>query len=755
MNNTPDVVPASSLASRTFPLPAAWAGDFRQAYAKVVSLAYLHHCSELVPRYRKEVEHFWEQQGYGVGEEQWKRLFHLLKLIPIAVEELELGLVSVSAILFYDPIYRQTVHLSDVEPFLPTGTTELLHLLLDTSEVYLRHKSLSGEELQPFLLSVARDVRVVLLLIGERLLALRTAKEQLSTEEQYQLAIEVQGLFVPLAHRLGLYAIKGEMEDLVLKYTDPSHFYLIKTKLGETKRVRNEYLERFLAPLKLKLNSAERNWPYEIKARTKSISSIHNKMVNKGVAFENIYDLTAIRIILDTPPEEEREACWYVYSIVTDAFPPDIKRLRDWITRPKENGYESLQITVEGPEGKSVEVQIRTRRMDNIAERGMAAHWRYKGVASQAEIDATLTSVRQALESVKAKNLIKDDKAIDLNLSDRMIFVFTPTGELLKLPAGATVLDFAFAIHSRIGSTAQSALINNRKARLRDRLHNGDTVSIQTAKNQRPSVDWLNFVVTRRAKNKIRQLLREQQEKGLDAAKELLERKFRNRRLEYNEAVFSHLVRKMGFKGNMEFFIALSEERINVTRFIDDYQEAFRSQQQNTLHPDATSEQPRKEAAKSTSVKQQEVVIVAPELDGVEYSMAQCCTPRLGDEIFAYPTKQGIRIHSKYCPNALDILGRHGDRVLPARWRDLQTDRLTYRVRVTACNEPPLRAKVFSLCQLGTGLELLSQEQHESGDIWNAIFTIAAFQPQDIHALVAKLQALKGVQQAELELSLA
>lgn len=721
--------------------------QLRTLYRQVICLVQQKGYTQRFSSYRALLKQLIRSGAYGKSNEQqrleWERV---LNLVLIAVGEMGLGSVSASAILFGLPVYNGHLSTQEIQEVAPEGTVSLISLLMETAEVYLRHKTLSGDDLQPFLLSVAKDVRVVLILIAERLFALRTAKESMDADQRRLLALEVQGLFVPLAHRLGLYAVKSEMEDLILKYTDPAAFYYIKRKLGETKRSREAYMQRFIEPLKQRIDSAEQQWPYEIKARTKSISSIQNKIINKGVTFDNIYDLSAIRIILDTPLEEERKACWYIYSIVTDTYEPNIKRLRDWITHPKDNGYESLQITVTGPENKSVEVQIRTRRMDGVAEQGVAAHWRYKGVASQEEIDATLTSLREALEQV-GKKQITDEQALKVDLSAQTVFAFTPTGELIKLPAGATVLDFAFSIHSRVGATAISALVNGKTARLRQKIENGDTISIQTSKNQRPSLDWLNFVVTRKAKGKIRQLLHEQQEKGLQAAKELLERRFKNRRLEYNESVFSVLVHKMGFKGNMEFFIALSEERINVARFLDDYQAALTAATAEPLCSESSSLSRSKSSSEMGG--QDEVVIVNPELSGVEYTLAQCCNPRLGDDIFAYPTKQGIRIHSKTCPNALDILGRHGERVLPARWRELDEELTKHRLQVSALDKPDLVARIVSLCQLSPGVHMLSQSQFRENGLWRGSFTLTSKDPQNVHALVGKIQSLRGVQQVD------
>lgn len=721
---------------------------FLSLYKTVGTVFVSQNQEELLPLYRKEVARLIAQGGYGKHADVGKNLLRLLQQLEVLVVEMGMGVVTASALLFYSPIYEKKATLLQIEPLVPEGTLPLLKKLIETSEVYLRNTQLQPQELQAFLLSVAQDVRVVLILIAERLCALRTAKEEMTRTEQQRLALEVQGLFVPLAHRLGLYKIKSEMEDYVLKYTDSTAFYFLKDKLGQTKRARNAYLQGIMEHIEAELNAAHCKWKYTIKARTKSISSIHNKMLKKQIPFEQVYDLSAIRIILDTPLEEEKEACWFVYSVITNLYEPNTKRMRDWITKPRESGYESLHITVWDQNRKPLEVQIRTLRMDHIAEQGVAAHWRYKGIASQEEIDSTLTTVREALEQV-GQHIEKDESALQLHTAKRNIFVFTPAGELIKLPYGATALDFAFAIHSRVGATAVSALVNGKNTRLREKLENGDTVAIQTQKSRTPSVDWLNFVTTRKAKNHIKSLLKEQQEKGLNAAKELLERRFKNHRLEYNESIFTQQVRALGFKGNMQFFVALGEDKINIQQFIDRYKKAVEEIKEPTklVEPIASFIAPESEETDS------EVIIATPKLQGIEYKLAQCCNPQPGDEIFAYPSKQGIRIHSRNCPNALDILGRHGDRVLPAHWGNIHAPKQeTYKIHVEAIDNAHLVAHLSSLFKNSKEIVYLSHVQEVEKDIWIGTFSCTCSEKQHINALLSKIQALDGVQNASLQI---
>lgn len=728
--------------------------QYRNIYKKLLQTFSHSSERELLSKYKKMSEQFAQKGCYLEQRYSYDSALFSLQTAEIMVCELNLGIVSLSALFFFYPIYQKIITLDDVKREAPEGTVDLLERLMKAAQLLVRANTLSGEELQQFLLSVAEDARVILILIADRLNALRLAK-QFPQETQIQLAEEAFQVFVPLSHKLGLYKAKGEMEDLYLKYSNPTAFYQIKQWLGETKRDREAYMTRFLDPLNKYLKEKSVQWDYSIKFRTKSIFSIHNKMVKKGVAFRDIYDLSAIRIIIDAPREEEHKACWFFYSIVTDLYTPDTKRLRDWITNPKSNGYESLQITVLGPENKYVEVQIRTYRMDSVAERGVAAHWRYKGIVSQSDLDLSLTSVREILEQKQSTTSLPLSEESQIKVDSRSIFAFTPNGDLIRLDKGATLLDFAFAIHSHIGCHAVSGQINNRNAKLRDKLHNGDTVSIQTSRNQKPSIDWLSFVTTSKAKNKIRQEIHRQQESGLEVAKELLQRRFKNRKLVYDEGIFMQLLRKMGYKGNMEFFIDLSEERIQVSQFLDRYQELW----SNSLKQEEENkpiETPNTQKVKDLSeLKGSNIVIVSSELNEVEYSLGQCCNPKPGDLIYAYPSKKGLRIHSISCPNSIDILGRHGDRVLPAKWKlaNEDTSTTTYTFSVEAVERPELCAHIESLCTQTKGIDPLFSNTSTNSGIWTGIFRVSTDQKNVIYTILAKINSLKGVIQAKIDLS--
>lgn len=692
----------------------------------------------------------WSRDEFG-----YNGLLRHLETALIAVEELGLSSISVSAILFYRAVLKEFYSLQEVECFTSKSTADLIAKMLQTEKIYMRRAFLEGELFRELLLSVAEDARVLLLIIADRLYRMRTAKDYLPLEKRKEQALEVGTYFLPLIHKLGLYAIKGELEDLYLKYTDPDAFYWIKNKLGETKKNREKYLNNFLSLLKKRLDAGRASrWKYTIKARTKSIYSIHNKIKTKGVDFDGIFDLTAIRIILNVPLKHELEACWYIYSLVTDAFEPDIKRLRDWITHPKDNGYESLQITVKGPEERFVEVQIRTARMDEIAERGVAAHWRYKGLKSEGQFDSSLTSVRKFLEKSPNESRISDEKY--RIKATECIFVFTPLGELKKLPAQATVLDFAFSIHGNVGSRAVSAIVNGRNVSLRTQLHNGDTVNIITSKNQYPREDWLQFVVSSSAKAHIRRKIREQKEKGLATAREMLDRRFRNRKLIYNERIFLQLIYRWKYASSKEFFIDLGEGKIDIATFLSEYEKeyelqhsALESQEEQRLDAPLTYEEVKTgdDVNKDNTITGKgdgSVVIVDTNIKGLDYILAKCCNPQYGDSIVAYPTRNGIRIHRCSCPNMPNLIENNPEKILPAQWNGLGGNPTKAHIHIEGINSMELVSRIISLFNHSVGIRLLSYNIKPNEALMYGEFTVQALRPH-LNALRNRLNALSGI----------
>ncbi|MBO5628801.1 MAG: bifunctional (p)ppGpp synthetase/guanosine-3',5'-bis(diphosphate) 3'-pyrophosphohydrolase, partial [Aeriscardovia sp.] len=453
-----------------------------------------------------------------------------LQTALIGVEEIGMKRASILSIMLHHAVQYNLYSIEDIKKDFGEDVAKIIRGLVRINELYTKTPTIESENFRNLLISFAEDMRVILIMIADRLNLMRQVKDTEQQEAKLRLSNEAAFLYAPIAHKLGLYKLKSELEDLSLKYTETDIYYHIKEKLNATKAARDKYIAAFIEPIQKKLTEA--GLRFHMKGRTKSIHSIYQKMKKQNCPFESVYDLFAIRIILDTPLEKEKQVCWQVYSIITDMYKPNPKRLRDWLSVPKSNGYESLHTTVMGPEGKWVEVQIRTERMDDIAERGLAAHWRYKGVKSEGNIDEWLKTIRESLE-----NASSDVEAMDqfkLELYEDEVFVFTPKGDLFKLPKGATVLDFAFSIHTQLGCHCIGARVNGKNVQLRQKLVSGDQVEIATSNSQHPKRDWLKFVTTSKARTKIKQALKEMEAHQVAFAKETIERRFKNRKIEFD-----------------------------------------------------------------------------------------------------------------------------------------------------------------------------------------------------------------------------
>ncbi len=688
-------------------------------------------------------------------------LEQLLSTIAIAARELHLDADSLKAMLFFRPLLDGSLSSKEVEQVAGRGALRLVELLQRASVLFLRRESISSENFHNLLLSMAEDIRVVLIIIADRLYRLRHASRLYDTEEAVALAVEVSFLYAPIAHRLGLYTIKGEMEDLCLKWRDRKTFDFIVRKLGETKETRDSYIQTFIAPLRQALDAAL-DVPYQIKGRVKSISSIHNKL--RKQSFEDIYDLFAIRIILDAPLERERSLCWQVYSIVTDMYRPNPERLKDWISIPKSNGYESLHITVMGSESRWVEVQIRTERMDAIAEQGVAAHWKYKGIKSERGLDEFLASVRETLEEVRDNPSPEGRSSIlegsMMTLSTPEIYVFTPRGEVVKLPKGATVLDFAFTIHSRVGAQASSGKVNGKNVSLRYQLQNGDSVEIITSPQQTPKKDWLNIVVSSRARARIRQLLRAEEEAGIGVAKELIQRRLKNRKLPYNEALFVRLTVRKGYRALSDFYRDITQDRLDAVAFIEAYESELKSlEQQAQEQSQAGTQTVRAEefvqpptsapSAGTEGSSSGDILVIDQGLSGVAYSFAKCCQPVYGDQIFGFVSTRGIKIHRLDCPNAPDIIERTGHRVLSARWSgdEGKDSQQLVQIAIVGRDDITVVTHVISLIKKEAGCSLRSYTIDSGDGLFNGVFMIYVRGLGSMTNLIKKIRGAVGVKQ--------
>ena len=556
----------------------------------------------------------------------------------LVVEEIGLRRDAVIAILLRPSVEEGYLTIDDVQADYGESVARILRGLQRIQQLYKKNPVIESENFRNLLLSFAEDMRVILIMIADRVNLMRQIRDTEQKQSQREVSEEAAYLYAPLAHKLGLYKLKSELEDLSLKYLEHDAYYHIKGKLSETKKSRDAYIDRFIKPIEERLSEA--GLKFHIKGRTKSIHSIWQKMKKQKCPFEGVYDLFAIRIIIDTPLEKEKMHCWQTFAIITSMYQPNPKRLRDWISVPKSNGYESLHITVLGPEQKWVEVQIRTERMDEVAERGVAAHWRYKGVKGDASMDEWLTNIRTMLETSDGLEAMDQFK---MDLYEDEVFVFTPKGDLFKFPKGATVLDFAYHIHSNIGNQCTGARINGKVVTFRQQLQSGDQVEIMTSNNQKPKQDWLNIVKTSRAKSKIRLALKETQIKEGLFAKEMLERKFKNRKLEMDESIMQVLIRKLGFKEVSDFYRQIADDTLDVNHVLDKYVELQQGDQPVTGNNIAESAANfvLDESRLPGNVIQDDVLVIDQNLKGVDYQLARCCQPIYGDKVFGFVTVSG------------------------------------------------------------------------------------------------------------------
>ena len=716
--------------------------DFFSKYRQLVRSLYSFLHREDIRKMRELMQRVVALDCYGRDKNGINGLIRNINTALIATTEIGLKRTSVIALLLYRPVLKKVITLEEVEKTFDADVTLIIQRLLKTSDLYARNTAVNSENFHHLLFSFAEDVRVILIMIADRLCLMRLGK-QLKEDDRLRLATEASYLYAPLAHRLGLYKIKSELEDLSLKYTDPKQYDFIKKKLNETKRSRDIYIAEFIAPIKKKLQEA--GLQFDIKGRTKSIHSINNKLKKQKIEFEGIYDLFAIRVVLDTPLKKERSECWQVYSIITDMYQPNPNRMKDWISIPKTNGYESLHITVMGPQNKWVEVQIRTRRMDEIAERGLAAHWKYKGVKAESGLDEFLNTVRAALEE-KENNPLDLMQDFKMDLYKDEIYVFTPTGELIKLAKGATVLDFAFAIHSKLGCKCVSAKVNEKNVPIKYVLNNGDTVSVVTSPTQTPKRDWLNIVVTSKARVKIKQALREETAKAVDFAKEMLQRRFKNRKIEMEEPHLMRYIKKKGFKTVTDFYIEIAEERLDPNNVIDEYQEFVRKETETN---DRSETRSAGEYITTTEVEEistnKDVLVIDKNLTGIEYKLAKCCNPIYGDEVFGFVSTQGIKIHRMDCPNAQEMFSRFGYRIIRAKWSGKGDNGYVVTLRVVGRDDIAIVTNITSVIGKENGVTLRSLNIDSVDGIFQGNFAVLVRDTNSLNMLVKKLKSVKGV----------
>lgn len=673
-------------------------------------------------------------QGHSISDK--------LQIIEVVLNEIGLGKAAVLSVLFHELVEKKAITVDEIEKKFNTQVSSIIRGMMRVEELYARNASLETENFRKLFLTFAEDVRVILIIIAEHLHIMRTL-DDFQEEKRQNIAREASFLYAPLAHRMGLYAVKTELEDLSLKHTNRDIYKEIAKKLNETKRSRDKFISDFITPLKEKLKDV--GFEFSIKGRTKSINSIYSKIKKQNTSFENIYDLFAIRIIFDVPLEKEKAACWQAYSIVTDMYQPNPKRLRDWLSIPKTNGYESLHTTVLSPEGKWVEVQIRTVRMDEVAEKGLAAHWKYKGIKSESGMDEWLTSIREILENPEL-NAVDFMDEFKLNLYDKEVFVFTPNGDLHKLPKGATALDFAFSIHSVLGSKCVGAKVNGKNMPIKYVLNNGDQVEVLTSPTQKPNPAWLNVVTTSKAKNKIRQALKEIEFKDAELGRETLIRRFKNWKIELDDGKISRLAKKKGFKTVSDFYQEIARENLDMHVVRDLYVDLDKPtvlEQPEIRRADSFS----KEIRSINTTGKDDVLVIGEDLKGVDFRLAKCCNPIYGDEVFGFVSVVGgIKIHKIDCPNAPQMIARFGYRIVKARWSGKSVgSQYPITLRIVGHDDIGIVTNISSLISKEKNITLRSISIDSNAGLFQGNLTIMVNDTNELDGILKKLRLVKGV----------
>ena len=678
-----------------------------------------------------------ERNVFGLNE-----LLCAMQTSLIAVRSIGLKRESVFATVLYAGYENGVLEIKQIETDFGQNVAQIIQGLVRIQNLYKKNPIIESENFRNLLLSFAKDMRVILIMIADRVNLMRQIRDTTNKEAQKQVAEEASYLYAPLAHKLGLYQLKSELEDLSLKYLEHDAYYHIKEKLNETKKERDAYIKQFIEPVSKALQNA--GLRFHIKGRTKSIHSIWQKMKKQKCAFEGIYDLFAIRIILDSPLQMEKMQCWQAYSIITDMYQPNPKRLRDWLSVPKSNGYESLHITVLGPENKWVEVQIRTERMDEIAEHGLAAHWRYKGIKSEGGIDEWLANIRSALENNDDLQLMDQFK---MDLYEDEVYVFTPKGDLLKFPKGATILDFAYHIHSNIGNTCTGGRINGKAVGFREKLHSGDTVEIQTQSSQKPKRDWLNIVKSAKAKAKIRLALKETQAKDGLYAKELLERRFKNKKIEIEESMMSHVIKKMGYKEKSDFYKDIADEKLDANTVIERYLE-LRDHDNGTRQAESAENFEYENPNEKFAYKNDDVLVIDRNLKGIDYKLAQCCHPIYGDDVFGFVTVNGgITIHRNNCPNAPELRKRFGYRIVKAKWSGKGTSQYAITLRIIGNDDIGIVSNITNIISKEDKLTMRSINIDSHDGLFSGNVVLMIEDNSKLNQLIKKLKTVKGVKQ--------
>jgi len=656
-------------------------------------------------------------------------IYHPIAVAHICAEEIGLGTTSIICALLHDVVEDTELTIDDIERLFSKKEAKIIDGLTKISGVFDHKSSLQAENFRKMLLTLSDDVRVILIKLADRLHNMRTL-ESMSRDKQMKIASETLYLYAPLAHRLGLNKIKTELEDLGLKYTEPEVYAEIAKKLKETEPERKKYIAKFIAPIKEALE--QQGLKFTIFGRPKSIYSINNKIKTKGVAFEEIFDLFAIRVIIDSAGENEKPDCWRVYSLVTDIYYPSPERLRDWVSSPKTNGYESLHTTVMGPEGKWVEVQIRTTRMDELAEKGYAAHWKYKDGSNESQLDEWLRKIRDILES-PAENAME------------FLDIFTPKGDLRTLPINSTALDFAFEIHTEIGAKCIGAKVNHKLVPLSYQLKSGDQVEVLTSNKQKPKEDWLAFVVSANAKSKIKHALKEDKRQKAEEGKEMLERKFNHLKIDFNPANITELAHFYKLPSNQELYYRVALGNIDLKQLKDFHQVrgkiAHKSEPINHQEPVKSLEQMVHEVRGKS-----DMLVIGENLQKIDYKLSPCCNPISGDDVFGFITiNEGIKIHRVNCPNAIQLLSNYAYRVVKAKWTSQELISFLAGIKITGIDEVGLVNNITKIISNELNVNMRSISFDSNDGTFEGQVMVFVHDTNHLTELMDKLKKVNGV----------
>lgn len=683
-----------------------------------------------------------------LGDTCWESgeaiIFHSFDVAYIVAHDIGIGTDSIVAALLHN-IFESHGSKDEIISQLPNQFGPQVFLLLEglfkINSIDTVTISVHSENFRRLLMTLSGDLRVVLIKIADRLVDMRNLNE-LPAELQAKYATETSYLYAPLAHRMGIYNIKSELEDLSLKYLRPDDYNTIVRKLSETTEERKKFVSEFVKPIETKLKL--KDFKFEMKARTKSVYSIWNKMKKTRVSFEEVYDLFAIRVILDSQPENEKSDCWQVYSIVTEEYQPNTERMRDWVSIPKSNGYESLHTTVMGPHGKWVEVQIRTVRMNEVAEKGMAAHWKYKGGKGNDDLDKWLANIREILENPDGdpNTLVEEFKT---NIYDDELFIFTPRGDLKKLPTGSTILDFAYDIHSDLGDKCVGGKVNGRKVSMKQKLKNGDQVSIETSNNQKPKLDWLDFVITSKAKNRIKSSLNEYRKREAENGKEIVKRKFKNWKIDYTDEVIRKLLNELKFKSAQDLYYALAIGQIEALELKNIVRE---KEPDEAKAKDVLGELiPKKVIDHLAFDNNDEFLVIDNNLKNVNYKLARCCNPIFGDDIFGFITiREGIKVHREACPNAVQMRERYPYRFIKTRWRDTkQTSAFQATVHLVGLDRQDIVGDISHIVAKDVGVQMRSINIDSKNGEFKGVLRVFVNNIEHLDFLMHRLKNIKGI----------